>query len=60
MKINPVGYDGMTFIIENVTYVKHTGGVSGQFLEGITYAELNAGKTLTNDVVLGGFRGGAN
>jgi hypothetical protein len=62
MDVSPEAHSAI-IIIENVTYIKHTGSVNGQFLEGITKAELNAGKTLTNDIVLGGYRdygGGTN
>ena len=46
--------DNGIIIFENVTYIKAPYEVIGQFLEGITLAELKAGKTLTNDIVLGG------
>ena len=56
----PSDYGNHTIIFENVTYIKWNGSGIDYYFEGITKSELNAGKTLTNDVVLSSNAGGAN
>jgi hypothetical protein len=58
--ITPIGFSRMTVIFENVTYIKYSGTTAYRSFEGITQTELNAGKTLTNDVVLRSDSGGAD